>query len=80
MVCLGLEPGAAGCKAQTNPLCSGGTQYPTIGSSYFCNSKFVSSFLGKNKNPLRTEIKKAHSDYFPFMPLSYQRGSVIILR
>ena len=25
MVCLGLEPGAAGWKAQTNPLCYGGT-------------------------------------------------------
>ena len=26
MVCLGLEPGAAGWKAQTNPLSYGGTQ------------------------------------------------------
>ena len=25
MVCLGLEPGAAGWKAQTNPLSYGGT-------------------------------------------------------
>ena len=25
MVCLGLEPQAAGCKAQTNPLNYGGT-------------------------------------------------------
>ena len=25
MVCLGLEPRAAGWKAQTNPLCYGGT-------------------------------------------------------
>ena len=29
MVCLGLEPGAAGWKAQTNPLSYGGT--PTLG-------------------------------------------------
>ena len=27
MVCLGLEPGAAGWKAQTNPLSYGGTPY-----------------------------------------------------
>ena len=25
MVCLGLEPGAAGCKAQMNPLSYGST-------------------------------------------------------
>ena len=25
MVCLGVKPGAAGWKAQTNPLCYGGT-------------------------------------------------------
>ena len=25
MVCLGLEPGVAGWKVQTNPLCYGGT-------------------------------------------------------
>ena len=25
MVCLGLKPGEAGCKAQTNPLSYGGT-------------------------------------------------------
>ena len=29
MVCLGLEPGAAGWKAQTNPLSYGGT--PNVG-------------------------------------------------
>ena len=27
MVCLGLEPGAAGWKAQTNPLSYGGTPW-----------------------------------------------------
>ena len=27
MVCLGLEPGAAGWKAQTNPLSYGGTPF-----------------------------------------------------
>ena len=27
MVCLGLEPGAAGWKAQTNPLSYGGTSF-----------------------------------------------------
>ena len=27
MVCLGLEPGAAGWKKQTNPLCHGGIPY-----------------------------------------------------
>ena len=26
MVCLGLEPGAAGCQAQTNPVSYGGTR------------------------------------------------------
>ena len=26
MICLGLEPGAVGWKAQTNPLSYGGTQ------------------------------------------------------
>ena len=29
MVCLGLEPGTAGWKAQTNPLSYGGTP-PTV--------------------------------------------------
>ena len=29
MVCLGLEPGAAGWKAQTNPLSYGGTRLMT---------------------------------------------------
>ena len=28
MVCLRLEPGAAEWKAQTNPLCYGGTPHP----------------------------------------------------
>ena len=28
MVCLGLEPGAARWKVQTNPLSYGGTPYP----------------------------------------------------
>ena len=27
MMCLGLEPGAAGWKAQTNPLSYGGTRF-----------------------------------------------------
>ena len=35
MVCLGLEPGAAGWKAQTNPLSYGGTPCPTIFRSSF---------------------------------------------
>ena len=30
MVCLGLEPGAAGWKAQTNPLSYGGTPICTF--------------------------------------------------
>ena len=30
MVCLGLEPEAAGWKAQTNPLSYGGTQWLKI--------------------------------------------------
>ena len=30
MVCLGLEPGAAGWKAQMNPLSYGGTPRVTI--------------------------------------------------
>ena len=34
MVCLGLEPGAAGWKAQTNPLSYGGTpKYLSLGNS-----------------------------------------------
>ena len=32
MVCLGLEPGAAGWKAQTNPLSYGGT--PKLSNVY----------------------------------------------
>ena len=28
MACLGVEPGAAGWKAQTNPLSYGGTPWP----------------------------------------------------
>ena len=30
MVCFGLEPGAAGLKMQTNPLCYGGTLEPFL--------------------------------------------------
>ena len=30
MVCLGLEPGVAGWKVQTNPLSYGGTPYAEI--------------------------------------------------
>ena len=33
MVCLGLTPGAAGWKAQTNPLSYGGTPRPFYPSS-----------------------------------------------
>ena len=33
MVCLGLEPAAAGWKAQTNPLSYGG--YSTLFAAYF---------------------------------------------
>ena len=36
MVCLGLEPGAAGWKAQTNPLSYGGTPL----------SKYLSTTIG----------------------------------
>ena len=37
MVCLGLEPGAAGWKAQTNPLSYGGTPQ----DHFVCLSKIV---------------------------------------
>ena len=30
MVCMGFEPGAAGWKAQTNPLSYGGTPHNTL--------------------------------------------------
>ena len=39
MVCLGLEPEAAGWKAQTNPLSYGGT--PPFNSLYICNVNFM---------------------------------------
>ena len=35
MVCLGLEPEAAGWNAQTNPLCYGGTLVTLILISQF---------------------------------------------
>ena len=39
MVCLGLEPGAAGWKAQTNPLSYGGT--PKCSYSGYCITNAV---------------------------------------
>ena len=42
MVCLGLEPGAAGWKAQTNPLSYSGTPYFT----FFYFLKSVDDVLG----------------------------------
>ena len=45
IVCLGLEPGAAGWKAQTNPQSYGGTQL---------NSSLYSLFL--MKNPVRVNF------------------------
>ena len=39
MVCLGLEPGVAGWKAQTNPLSYSGTPLMTsFYTSNFCNA------------------------------------------
>ena len=35
MVCLGLEPGAAGWKAQTNPLSYSGTPWATFYSNFW---------------------------------------------
>ena len=37
MVCLGLEPGAAGWKVQTNPLSYGGTSLMTLCDDLFPN-------------------------------------------
>ena len=39
MVCLGLEPGAVGWKAQTNPLSYGGT--PIFEQRFILNCKYV---------------------------------------
>ena len=39
MACLGVEPGAAGWKAQTNPLSYGGTPFFTNVSIKSCISK-----------------------------------------
>ena len=41
MVCLGLEPGAAKWKAQTNPLSYDGTQY----TQYVCAFKFLQFYV-----------------------------------
>ena len=47
MVCLGLEPGAAGWKAQTNPLSYGGTpQGEGHCYYYYFNTKFKNDFCG----------------------------------
>ena len=45
MVCLGLEPGAAGWKAQTNPLSYGGTHLSFI--LYLRDKKFLYLILIK---------------------------------
>ena len=43
MVCLGLEPRAAGWKAQTNPLSYGGTpQTIVVSEKVFIKSSFLS--------------------------------------
>ena len=48
MACLGVEPGAAGWKAQTNPLSYGGTQTKLyiyyILSFFLKNGPFPASF------------------------------------
>ena len=49
MVCLGLEPGVAGCKAQANPM-------SYIPRTYF--SIFISEKLPTNKNHLNPVSKK----------------------
>ena len=45
MVCLGLEPGAAGWKAQTNPLSYGGTPKQVIVNLVFLNGSSLASFF-----------------------------------
>ena len=41
MVCMGFEPGAAGWKAQMNPLSHGGTPRP----KYLCGYNLHFSFV-----------------------------------
>ena len=45
MVCLGLEPGAAGWMAQTNPLSYGGTHVYSV--SHRRNLLCVQTYTGK---------------------------------
>ena len=56
MVCLGLEPGAAGWKAQTNPLSYGGTP---INYVVEYNSHYVQSDYTCNLGPTKNFILKA---------------------
>ena len=53
MVCLGIEPGAAGWKARTNPLSYGGT--PIFVNNFYPSSPY---FLG------RTSVVRIIADNF----------------
>ena len=44
MVCLGLEPGAAGWKAQTNPLSYGGIHLNTLSQQIYVESYKTAPF------------------------------------
>ena len=55
MVCLGLEPGAAEWKAQTNPLSYGGTQFFEQFYSSFGSWSFVKKKVAGN-GPFKSQV------------------------
>ena len=62
MVCLGLEPGAAGWKAQTNPLSYGGTPQMTFSFIPFQFGHYQSKMgFDENENQLKLDLSIVHS-------------------
>ena len=65
MVCLGIEPGVAGQKAQTNPLSYGGT--PRVRECQIVWTKKTGNGTSKNHHILNAKIKvKWNSKFLAF--------------
>ena len=56
MVCLGLEPGAAGWKAQTNPLSYGGIKALNCSTLVFMHSHWLLQNFNEHE---RSKMSKA---------------------
>ena len=65
MVYLGLKPWAAGWKAQTNPMCYGGTPWINY-SKRFTGRSINSARSWLHCQPLTKDTKRMKSDWCPF--------------